>query len=107
MPIVFILRHAEAAPGSLDEQRALTPAGRAAAANLGEIMREKGYAPAAILCSPATRTRETLSGLGLAGPKPVFRPEIYQAAPSQLLALLWEVEAESVLLVGHNPAIHG
>jgi phosphohistidine phosphatase len=107
MPTLFILRHAEAASGSPDQQRTLTPAGKTAAANLGEIMRQKGYSPAAIFCSPATRTRETLNGLALAGPKPVFRPEIYHAAVSGLLALLWEAEAESALLVGHNPAIHG
>jgi phosphohistidine phosphatase len=107
MKTLFILRHAEAAPGSPDQQRVLTAAGRDAAANLGAIMREKSYSPAAILCSPATRTRETLNGLGLQGPKPVFKPEIYHADISGLLALLWEVDADSALLVGHNPAIHG
>ena len=39
---VLLVRHCEAAPGSPDEHRPLTPAGRSAAAALGaELARER------------------------------------------------------------------
>lgn len=107
MKTLYILRHAEAAQGSPDNQRPLTQAGRAAAAEMGDVMREKGYLPAAIFCSPATRTRQTLAGLELEQPAPQFVEEIYQAAPQDLLKVVHEADTESLLLVGHNPAVHG
>jgi phosphohistidine phosphatase len=108
MKTLYILRHAEAAQGSPDNQRPLTQAGRAAAAEMGDIMRENGYLPAAIFCSPATRTRLTLDALDLDRPEPIFVEEIYQAAPQDLLAVVHDaVDVESLLLVGHNPAVHG
>lgn len=107
MKTLYILRHAEAAQGSPDNQRPLTQAGRAAAAEMGDVMREKGYLPAAIFCSPATRTRQTLAGLELKQPAPQFVEEIYQAAPQDLLKVVHEADTESLLLVGHNPAVHG
>jgi phosphohistidine phosphatase len=107
MKTLYILRHAEAAQGSPDNQRPLTQAGRAAAEAMGDTMREKGYLPAAIFCSPATRTRQTLAGLNLTQPKPVFVEDIYQAAPQDLLRVVHDADTDSLLLVGHNPAVHG
>jgi phosphohistidine phosphatase len=74
---------------------------------MGDTMREKAYLPAAIFCSPATRTRQTLAGLNLAQPKPVFVEDIYQAAPQDLLRVVHDADTDSLLLVGHNPAVHG
>ncbi|HTK85110.1 MAG TPA: histidine phosphatase family protein [Patescibacteria group bacterium] len=107
MKTLYILRHAEAAQGSPDNQRPLTQAGRAAAEAMGDTMREKRYLPAAIFCSPATRTRQTLAGLNLTQPKPVFVEDIYQAAPQDLLRVVHDADTDSLLLVGHNPAVHG
>ncbi len=108
MKTLYILRHAEAAQGSPDNKRPLTQAGRAAAAEMGDVMREKNYLPAAIFCSPATRTRQTLEALDLAQPEPVFVDGIYQAAPQGLLEVVHDAtDVDSLLLVGHNPAVHG
>ena len=54
---LFIVRHAEAAPGDPDELRRLTPAGRTTARALGE--RLATHAPDAIIASPLLRARET------------------------------------------------
>ncbi len=80
MKTLYILRHAEAAPGSPDEQRHLTDKGRTQAKQVGQAMREKGWHPATIFCSPATRTKQTWEGLDLSGPKPDFKKDIYNAS---------------------------
>lgn len=107
MKTLFLLRHAEAEPSQSDFARRLTPAGLVAARHVGEILRARYGEPAAIYCSEARRTRETLKELGLSA-RPVFKPEIYGAAPGQLLSLLQSVDeaVPSLLLVGHNPAMH-
>ena len=65
--------------------------------------------PALVLCSSARRTRETLDGVGAAlGPAEVLiERDLYGASSEDLLERLREVpdETESVLLVGHQPAI--
>jgi phosphohistidine phosphatase len=62
-----------------------------------------------VLCSPAERTRSTAS-LALEAmddaPAPVLAEEIYEATPGELLALLDQHgDADTVMLVGHNPGI--
>ena len=54
---LFLVRHAEAAPGEPDELRALTAAGRNAARALGE--RLAAEQPTAVVSSPLLRARET------------------------------------------------
>lgn len=107
MKTLYILRHAEAAPGSPDEPRQLTDKGRGQAKQIGQAMREKGWCPDAIFCSPAARTKQTWEGLDLAHPKPDFKKAIYNASTSELLAIVQGAgDVESLMLVGHNPSIH-
>jgi phosphohistidine phosphatase len=54
---LFLVRHAEAAPGEPDALRPLTPAGRDAARALAERLATEQ--PDAVLCSPLLRSRET------------------------------------------------
>ena len=54
---LFLVRHAEAAPGEPDELRPLTAAGRDAARALGE--RLAAEQPDAVVSSPLLRARET------------------------------------------------
>ena len=106
---LFVLRHAKSSwddPGLEDRERPLAPRGRRAVAALAEYFRAEGIEPALILCSSARRTRETLEGLGLHGETQV-EDELYSASPGQLIERLHRVAAEldSVMVIGHNPAM--
>src|SRR5438270_9907029 len=67
---LYIVRHAEAAPGPPDERRALTPEGHEQARALGRRLRDEGVRPDAILTSPLLRARETAKDLGLGDSEP-------------------------------------
>lgn len=61
---LFLIRHAEAAPGEPDELRPLTPAGREAARALGDRLVGSGLE--AVLSSPLLRARETAQAIARA-----------------------------------------
>jgi phosphohistidine phosphatase len=75
---------------------------------MGRLMHETDLRPDCILCSTATRARETLqlvqSELGKNIPE-TFHAELYHCNVTQLLSLLREVAepAVRVLVIGHNP----
>ncbi|MQY05489.1 SixA phosphatase family protein [Actinomadura macrotermitis] len=111
MPTLIVLRHAKAAAGIglADFDRPLTERGRTDAAATGDRLRDRGLLPDAVLCSPALRTRQTLEGLALGDGVPVeFEQGIYDNDPAVLadLVRLTGDEARTLLLVGHNPAVH-
>jgi phosphohistidine phosphatase len=56
---LYLVRHAEAAPGEPDDLRPLTAEGRQQARDLGQRMRDELTRPEAILTSPLLRARET------------------------------------------------
>lgn len=105
-----LLRHAHAdsaAPGQSDMQRPLSATGEAEADAAAAWLAERGN-PARVLCSPAQRTRQTLSrvldALGFIDTRE--EPDIYEAAPGTLMALIERHrDAGSLLLVGHNPGL--
>ena len=77
---------------------------------MAEHARRERIAPQLVLCSPAKRTRQTLSRLAPAlGERAEIRvePGLYAASAADLLDLLREVpdEVASVMLIGHNPGI--
>ena len=101
---LYLVRHAEAAPGEPDELRPLTPEGREQARALGKRMLSEDAAPAVILTSPLLRARETGGELGR-----VFDIE---SVPDERLApgaSLEDVRAaiegrgKQVVVVGHQP----
>jgi phosphohistidine phosphatase len=106
-----LLRHAKSSwadPDIADHDRPLNARGRAAAALVGRHMHEQTPPPDLVLCSTATRTRQTLQLLELgAGAQVRFEDELYGAGAAGLLARLKAVPATvgTVLLVGHNPGI--
>ena len=63
---LYLVRHAEAAPGEPDELRRLTSQGREQARALGQKLGAEGARPEAILTSPLLRARETGSELARA-----------------------------------------
>lgn len=113
---LWLLRHAkaaEAAPDGTDHARPLTARGRRDAAALGArlaTLDPPGLAlPGAVLCSTATRTTETAAEVaGPLGLPADRRRSLYYADPDGLLTEVRTVDdaVSSVMVVGHNPAIH-
>jgi phosphohistidine phosphatase len=63
---VYLVRHAEAAPGNPDELRPLTEEGKQAARALGMRLRSIGARPSVVLSSPLRRSWETAAALAIA-----------------------------------------
>jgi len=112
MKQLYILRHAQTMPaeGGEDRARKLTPNGLADAKALGRLMTKKNYTPDFTLCSPATRTRETLAAvLESLGDIPTEYPEdIYNGSAGDLLHFLQQqgTGPQNILLVGHVPGVY-
>ena len=98
---LYIVRHAEAAPGSPDELRALTAEGHEQARELGRRLREEGVVPDAVLSSPLLRARETANELGLGEPEPSERLAPGATADDVRAAIAGR--GETVVVVGHQP----
>jgi phosphohistidine phosphatase len=113
MKTLYLLRHAKSSwddPGLTDHDRPLAPRGRRATKLLAQHLRRDGIAPELVLCSSARRARETFEGIAPAlgdEAEVHFESELYGATEHDLLERLRAVpdEIESVLLIGHNPAI--
>lgn len=107
---LILLRHAHAesaAAGQDDLTRGLSATGRAEAQAAGDWLREHGLRPDRVLCSSATRTRQTLAALGDIGAGELYEDaSIYAASPGALAALIdANRDAERLMLVGHNPGL--
>ena len=77
---------------------------------MGRWLRDGGYVPDLVLCSPARRTRDTwalLSGELDGHPLVRYEQRIYEATALSLLHLVREAGGDhrTVLLIGHNPGI--
>lgn len=110
---LWLLRHAKSAwddPELDDFARPLSPRGRKACRRIGRHMAERGIRPDLVLCSPATRTRQTLERLQKRlgqDAKVRFEPTLYLAAPDVMLALIRSLPnaCREVLVIGHNPGL--
>jgi len=110
---LLLLRHAKSNhddPALADRDRPLAPRGERAAVAMGRYVREHDLSPALILCSSATRARQTLDGVadGLdASTDTRIESELYEASATGLLERLRRIgeKVPSAMLVGHNPAI--
>jgi phosphohistidine phosphatase len=113
MKRLLLLRHAKSSHKDSalpDHDRPLTSRGRKASKAMATYLRGNGIQPALVLCSSATRARQTLDGVatGLGGsPEVRIESELYEASAAGLLARLQRVSdsVPSVMLVGHNPAM--
>jgi phosphohistidine phosphatase len=107
---LFLLRHAKSShddPDLADRDRPLAPRGRRAAKAMGDYMRDRALTPALVLCSSATRARQTLDGIGNMGGEVRIERELYKASAADLLERLRRIRSAvpSAMLIGHNPAI--
>jgi phosphohistidine phosphatase len=101
---LFLVRHADAAPGEPDELRRLTPEGREQARALGERLAAQGVRADAVLTSPLLRARET--GTAIAEKLGCESEPSDSLAPG---ATATDVRAavagrgETVIVIGHQP----
>ena len=111
---LYLVRHAKSDwedPALADRDRPLAARGRKAASTLAGHIERSGISPAVVLCSPARRTMDTLRLISGSFRDPVeilVEDELYGASMGELLRRLRTVPAPtpSVMLIGHNPAIH-
>jgi len=111
---LYLLRHAKAESATVKEDdinRKLSARGREACTTIGIYMKTKGYAPSLVLCSPATRTRETLEYVmesACISPPHTFEKSIYLATIDKIIDILhcFDDGVDSLMIVGHNPAMH-
>lgn len=108
---LILLRHAHAGnpdPDQSDSDRALSLTGEAEAEAAAAWLKASGARPQRVLCSPSTRTRQTLERVlaRIEYSDTRYEPMIYEATAGDLMGLLDQHrDAEQVLLVGHNPGI--
>jgi phosphohistidine phosphatase SixA len=96
---LFVVRHAEAAPGEPDDLRPLTDAGRATARNLGERLASKD--PKAVLSSPLLRARETAEAIARAAGLTAQVDE--RLAPGANADEVRALAQDGTVIVGHQP----
>lgn len=113
MRTLFLMRHAKSSwddTSLADFDRPLNARGLRDAPRMGKLMRQKGFAPHVIVCSPAARAKQTAVAVKEAGglsAEILFHDRIYEASPNALRQVVSEVGGEnaSAMLVGHNPGM--
>lgn len=113
MKTLLLLRHAKSSwddPELQDFERPLNQRGRRAAPLIGRFMRQEGFVPDLILCSPAERARQTIAliieAAHLEG-ELRYDERIYEASAESLFEVVSQAEDRFavLLLVGHNPGM--
>ena len=99
---LFLVRHAEAAPGEPDELRPLTAAGRDVARHLGERLANEQ--PEAVVSSPLLRARETADQIArAAGIDAAVDDRLAPGATAEDVKAALAGRGETVVAVGHQP----
>lgn len=114
MRSLLVLRHAKSSwkDSALDDhERPLNKRGRRDAPRIGKLLVELELVPDVVICSTATRARETVSAVteraGCRG-ELVFDDSLYLASPERLVEAIQRhgaPETVRLLVVGHNPSL--
>lgn len=114
---LIVLRHAKSSWDDIDKSdhdRRLAARGIEAAQRMGALILERGWVPDRIICSTALRTQETLKLARADWPNepPIDTTTLetlYLASPVRLFEIIREQpdEAKRLLVIGHNPGLHG
>lgn len=108
------MRHAQSAdkqPGQADKERELTSEGMRQSLQMGAYLQSEKFFFDLFLSSTANRAKATsefvLEALKISSEEIQFEEEIYNASTRTLFAQILNIEnnINSVILVGHNPAI--
>jgi phosphohistidine phosphatase len=107
---LILLRHAKSAypEGVGDHERPLAPRGEREAGLAGDWLRGGAVTPPvqAVLCSTATRTRQTFARTGIDAPVQ-FVDRLYDAVPGTVIGEINKAadDARTLLVIGHEPAM--
>jgi phosphohistidine phosphatase len=108
---LYLLRHAKSSwkeSGIPDHDRPLASRGRKASKAMARYLHEQRVRPELVLCSSATRARQTFERLEPLGAREVhIERELYGADAATLLARLRDVPdgVASVMVIAHNPGL--
>jgi phosphohistidine phosphatase SixA len=101
---LYLVRHADAAPGQPDELRRLSNEGRAEARKLGERLAADGVHPDAVLTSPLLRARETGAEVArLTGVDVRVDDRLAPGATAEDVRGAIAGWGERVVVIGHQP----
>ncbi len=112
MKRLILMRHgkAERSNAGGDFERGLTDRGRQDAALMGRLLKDEGLSPDLALVSTARRTQETWAAASAAFPDAGTQSlkSLYHAPADRILFEVESVmdEAETIMVVGHNPGLH-
>jgi phosphohistidine phosphatase len=101
---LYLVRHADAAPGEPDELRPLTTHGREQARALGARLAAEGARGAAVLTSPLLRARETADEIArVLGTSSVADERLAPGATADGVRDAAAGHGANVVAVGHQP----
>ncbi|MEE3851224.1 histidine phosphatase family protein [Gordonia sp. LSe1-13] len=106
---LVLMRHGKSGypAGVGDHERPLAERGQREAALAGRWMGDEGLQIDAVVCSTATRTRQTLERTGIDVPT-VYVDDVYGGAPDDILEAVRvhaPTDAQTVMVVGHSPGM--
>ncbi len=105
---LLLVRHAKSArpQGVADHERPLAPRGEREAKLAGDWLRANAPAVDAVLCSTATRTRQTLARTRIDAPVN-YLDRLYDATPGAIIEEINKVgpDVETLLVIGHEPTM--
>jgi phosphohistidine phosphatase len=105
---LVLMRHAKSSypPGVADHDRPLAPRGIREAGLAGDWLRANLPTIDAVLCSTATRARQTLANTGI-GASVRYSERLYDATPGTMIDEINEVAdtVNTLLVVGHEPTM--
>ncbi len=105
---LILMRHAKSSWDDFmqpDHARPLNARGRTSAAAMGKWLKDNNYRPDELLCSTAERTRETYTRLGVTAAKARYEDTLYHASADVMVRVLQTAQANTILMLGHNPGI--
>jgi phosphohistidine phosphatase len=105
---LLLLRHAKSdyPEGVVDHDRPLAPRGIREAALAGDWIRANVATVDAVLCSSATRARQTLARTGITA-NVRYDDDLYDSTPGTVIGLINGVadDVHTLLVVGHEPTM--
>jgi phosphohistidine phosphatase len=108
MRTLVLMRHAKSdyPDGVPDHDRPLAARGIREAGLAGDWLRDTAPTIDAVLCSTATRTRQTLQRTGIAAPVS-YLERLYGATPAAMIGEINQVDeaVNTLLVVGHEPTV--